>query len=124
GPVAATGPRRRRGWGTTTAGHGLPTGRARGRTRPRTRPRGRARGLYGPRWAVDRRNAVATRGGDRQTWRHARPDDHLSARRPDMAGVSELPALQAPARAGGLRVPRRGLPWVDRIREGVPAREP
>ena len=62
--------------------------------------------------------------GDRQAWRGARPDDHLPARRPDRAVVPLVPAVQASARRRGVRILRRRFPGFDRIRAGVPARQP
>ena len=43
---------------------------------------------------------------------------------PTWQAYRELPAVQAAARARGLRVPRRRLPRFDRLRPGLPPRQP
>ena len=47
---------------------------------------------------------MAPAHGDRQARRHARPDRHLPARRPDRAGVPLVPAVQAGPRRRGFAV--------------------
>ena len=78
---------------------------------------------HGPRRAARGRDPVASGHRDRQTRRQAGPHDHLPARRADLAVVPLLPALQAAARAGGLRVPRRRLPRLHGLRTVVPPRQ-
>ena len=87
-------------------------------------PAGERVGLRGPRRPAPRGHALASRAGDRQARRPARPDDRLPARRPDLAVVPELPALQAAPGRGRVRLPRHRLPRLHRLRPGVPPRQP
>ena len=67
---------------------------------------------------------MAAGDGHREARRQACPDDPLPARRPDVAGLPLVPAVQAPAGDERLRVPRRRLPRLDRLWPGVPPRQP
>ena len=100
GPVAAAGPRRRPGGRPAAPGHRLDAGRARRRARAEPRPGRRARRPHGARRPAARGHALAPDRGDRQARRPARPDDRLPARRPDLAVVPRVPAVQAAARRG------------------------
>ena len=71
----------------------------------------------------DRGHPVAPRGRDRQARRDPRPDGRLPPRRAHLAGLPRLGPVQAAPRPGGLRLPRRGLPRLDRLRPGVPQRQ-
>ncbi len=88
---------------------------------PRPSPDRGACDRQGPRWPRGRGQSVAPADGHRQARRKARPDDHLPAWRPDRAVVPFVPAVQASARRGGVRLLRRRFPGFDRVRAGVPA---
>ena len=119
-PVPAAAP----GGSKTAADHELDAGGARVGDGRRSRPERRACGRQGARWPAGRGHAVAAGRSHRQARRAPRPDDPLPPRRPDLAVVSRLRALQAAAGECRLRVPRRRLPWVHRLRSRLPPRQP
>ena len=109
---------------TAAPGHELDAGRPRvgDRREPGRRPASASH--HGPRRAAGRGHAVAAGRGHRQARRPARADDPLSARRPDLAGVPGVRAVQAAARERRVRVPRRRLPRVDRLWPRIPPGQP
>ncbi len=124
GPVAAAGSGRRAGRRATAPGHRFAAGRPARRPVAVARAQGAARRRHGARRAPRRGHPLASEHRDGQARRDARPDDHLPARRPDRPGIPLVPAVQAAPRRGGVRGLRRRLPRVDRLRPGIPRRQP
>ena len=125
GPLAPAGPRRRPGRRATAPGHRLDARRARrgpraGRgSRPASGSTLTARDglrLEGTLW----RPVAATgkRGGRRV------PTIVYPHGGPTWQSFRELPAVQAAAGRGRVRLPRHRLPRVDRLRPRVPPRQP
>ena len=124
GPVAPARPGRSPRRRPTPPGHRFAARRPGVQPGPGPRADRRADRDQGAGWPARRGHALAAERRDRKARRQAGPDDHLPARRTDVAGVPQLPAVQAVAGARGLRVPRRRLPRVHGLRPGVPPGQP